>query len=268
MTKIEFATDRVPLWGTVLVGIATTAYLGASITPDLWSQVVMGIFAGALPLISVRFLIKKKFRFFWLTVGLIVFSDVSMVLALTEGQALTVEAVVSSEDQTPPALKRLQNASDKAQKTLDDLVEQQRDAKARQTLDNIDGQITEARKALSEAQRFEREWKPVEKSDEGRVSSRNVFMAIPRALISLELDRYLTTLYALIIAIVYQGTVIASAQATVKQVKAGELKTTGPKRRKRRAKTATPPGETPPPEPESLAEVEETEQEGIARTQE
>ncbi len=90
MTKLDFMTDRVPLWGTVLVGIATTAYLGASITPDLWSQIVMGIFAGALPLISVRFLIKKKVRLFWMTVGLIVFSDVSMVLSLTEGLTITV----------------------------------------------------------------------------------------------------------------------------------------------------------------------------------
>lgn len=113
INPLDVWTDRIPMVATIIVGIATTSYLSVSITPDLWSKIVMGIFGGGLPLISARFLIKKRMAFFWMTVCLIVFSDVSMVLSLTETQSHALVTAKGTEE-TPRALKRLQDATDKA----------------------------------------------------------------------------------------------------------------------------------------------------------
>lgn len=234
--KLELWTDRIPMGGTILVGIATTVYLAINIMPDVWSKAVMAIFCGALPLISARFLIKKRMAFFWMTVCLIVFSDVSMVLSLTETQSHAL--VTAKSDETPPALKRLQDATDKAQATLDDLLAQQAAAKNRVTLDNLNEQIkgdNGAQKALAAAKAAEAAWKDPSAAIADRVNSHDVFMAIPTALASLDLSRYMTIVFALLVAVVYQGTLIASVKATIKAVKRGEGKT---RRRRRRINRA------------------------------
>ena len=238
MKSLDFWTDSVAMWAVVLIGICTTSYLSASITPDLWSQVVMGIFGGGLPLISVRFLIKKKFRFFWMTVGLIVFSDVSMVLSLTEGQSRAYVAESSTE--TPKELTRLQDATNAAQTTLDGLTTQYGQAQKRDTLAELDKQIGSARDDLRTAQNAERSWKPV--ATGLKINSHSVFMAIPTAITSNDLSRWMTLVFALFIAVVYQGTVISTTQATIKNVKRSEGKIVRHRRKRgpNKPKTAEP----------------------------
>lgn len=236
LPTIDFLTDRLAMYAAVLVGIATTSYLSVSITPDLWSKIVMGIFGGGLPLISVRFLIKKKVRFFWMTVCLIVFCDVSMVLSLTASQAHDAKVQASGDDQTPAPLKRLQNATDDTQKGLDELLVQQKEAQTKAFLENLKEQIRTATASRDAAQAREAAWVPVAKADEIKVSSADVFMAIPAALFSLNLSRYMTLVFALLVAIVYQGTVIATVNATVKQVRRDEAKPPKTRKRTRAAK--------------------------------
>ena len=249
MKTLDFLTDLVSMVAVVLVGIATTSYLSVSITPDVWSKIIMGIFGGGLPLISVRFLIKKKMRLFWTTVCLIVFCDVSMVLSLTASQAHESIGTPSGEDQTPAPLKRLQKSTDAAQKNLDTALEQQAIAKTRGTLDNLDEQIKAMTASRDEARKQEAAWTPTTRQDV--VSSHDVFMAIPVALASLDLSRYMTLVFALLVAIVYQGTVFATVKATVRSME--KTPAVAKKARKRiratkKAATATPSKEDFQPE--------------------
>lgn len=252
MKFLDWLTDKFALIATILVGIATTSYLSASIATELWSQIVMGILGGGLPLISVRFLIKRKLRFFWLTVGLIVFADTSFILSQTAGQAVQVVAQTSNVT-APPALTRLQKASDDAQGSLDELLRQQAEAKTRGTLDNLDGQIQAATISRDDARRFEREWKP-ETTVSARVNSNDVFMAIPAAISSGVLSRWMTLIFAALVAFVYQGTVIATVGAVVKQAKR-ESAEGKPKKRKRRV--VAPRFQTPATELQFVPEVRE-----------
>lgn len=227
---LDFLTDTVALWLTVAVGIATTAFLSVSITPDLWSKIVMGIFGGGLPLISVRFLIKRRMAFFWMTASLIVFSDVSMVLSLTASQSS--EFTVKSGD-TDPALKRLQAATDDAQKGLDELIAQQREAQTKSFLDNLAIQIATATDSRDKARATEQAWKPTE--SRSTVDSHAVFMAIPTALVSWDLSRWMTLVFAFLVATVYQGTVMSTVAATVRSIRKAEAaeRAQVPKKRKR-----------------------------------
>lgn len=238
MKFIDWLTDNVALAATVLIGIATTFYLFASITPELWSQIVMGVLGGGLPLLSVRFRVKKKVRFFWLTVSLIVFCDVSMLLSLTASQSHGVEAAVQDDGKVPPALARLQKDADDAQATVKELLRQQDQAKTVEFVQILQPQMAAAIASRDAAQRLAREWKPAESSTSARVNSRDVFMAIPDALFSLRLERYITMILGLLVAIVYQGTVIATVAATVKQAKRADSEGAKPKRKRQARKKA------------------------------
>lgn len=227
---LDFLTDTVALWATVAVGIATTAYLSVSITPDLWSKIVMGIFGGGLPLISVRFLIKQKMVFFWMTACLIVFSDVSMVLSLTASQSSAFTQTTKTAD---PALKRLQEATNDAEAVLSELLAQQREAHTKAFLDNLAAQIQTATDSRDKARATEQAWKPAE--SRGTVDSHAVFMAIPTAVVSGDLSRWMTLVFALMVATVYQGTVISTTAATVRHILKAEAehRVQAPKKRKR-----------------------------------
>lgn len=248
MKFLDWMTDTVALIATVLIGMATTAYLFASITSELWSQVIMGCLGGGLPLLSVRFLMKKKMPFFWLTVCLIVFSDTSMILSLTEGQAKQVEQSVAKEATTDPALARLQAQTDRAQTTLDELLAQQREAHTAAFLANLKTQIDQARTDLESARGRESTWKPEQVANH-QVSSRDVFMAVVRMAVSGDISRYLTFLLSLLVAIVYQGTVIATVSATVKNVRKSEKAESLPKKRTRKKRVVKEKEPTPEPLP-------------------
>ncbi len=215
---LDILTDQGALFATILVGIATTSYLCFNIAPEGWGGWVMAFFGGMIPLLSARFLIKGKKGFFRLTAAVIIFADVSMVLSLTAGQAHVAEIRSMIDTQVPPELKRLQDASDKAQQTLDNLISQQRDAKTVAFVQILDGQIVDARADRDKAQAEERAWKPVE-SAAVKVNSHDVFMAVPTAVMSLDLSRLMTLAFAFIVAFIYQGTVVATVAATVKRAK-------------------------------------------------
>ena len=259
MKSLDFYTDRLPMYGAVLVGISTSAYLAFSIMPDIFSKVIFAVFCGGLPLISVRFLIKRRMRFFWISVVLIVFSDVSMVLSLTASQAHEITVQASGDDQTPAPLQRLQKATDAAQKGLDELVAQQSTAQTKAFLDILSEQIKTATTSRDEAQKREAEWIPAVLESKGVVSSHDVFMAIPIALISLDLSRYMTLVFALLVAIVYQGTVINTVSATVRTIRREEAKPTPKKKHRARAKAAVIPTGAPVAEDFAPATSEEGE---------
>ncbi len=229
---LDILTDQGALFATILVGIATTSYLCFNIAPEGWGGWVMAFFGGMIPLLSARFLIKGKKGFFRLTAAVIIFADVSMVLSLTAGQAHVAEVSAVADKATPQELKRLQDASDKAQSTLDQLIVQQRDAKTVAFVQILDGQIVDARADRDKAQAEERAWKPVE-SAAVKVNSHDVFMAVPTAVMSLDLSRWMTLAFAFIVAFIYQGTVVATVAATVKRAKS-EARVGAPKVKRRR----------------------------------
>lgn len=247
MKGLDFWTDKFSMWGVVIIGIITTGFLGWSVSPELLSKIVLAVFAGGLPLISVRFLVKKKMGFFWMSVCIIVFSDVSMVLSLTEGQAVAVTSSTESGDQVPTGLKRLQTATDDAKGRLEELLAQQRDAKTVAFVQVLTGQIEQARQDLKDAQAREEQWKPEDKA--ASVSSHEVFMAIPKAVASGDLSRWMTLVYALLLAVIYQGTLKATTHAVVKNATRAEAKPAKSRKRNRPAKKA-------PKSPEPVAATE------------
>jgi Spy/CpxP family protein refolding chaperone len=195
------------------VGIFTTVLMFVTVTPGIWAKMVMGALGASVVLFSVRALAKKKNGLYLLIAVLMTFSDVSLYLSLTAEQS---HQVASEND---PELKRLQRATDEARGDLSELIAQQDEANSRATLDALALQIAEARSDLRAAKDAEANYNP---NHETAVNASELFMAIPTAITSGSLGRWMTLVFASLVAIILQLTIVATVTATVRSVKRGE----------------------------------------------
>jgi hypothetical protein len=113
MAILDTLTDKVAMFLAIGVEVFTVILMFVTVTPDPWSKIVMGTLGAAIVLFSVRALAKRKRGLWWLIAIVIVFSDISLLLSLTDSQIHQVSA------QDDPALKRLQKATDDAQAAVD-----------------------------------------------------------------------------------------------------------------------------------------------------
>lgn len=229
MNQIKFILKVIVTIAVTLVAIGTTTLMAMNIAPNLWSGIVISSLVALLVLLSLEALTEKRLVFWWIMAAMIVFSDVSTFLTITESK--TTELAVAVD----PAQTRLQAATDKAQGVLDDLLRQQGAAQNRATLDAIASQIKGAQDRLERAQADERNYHAAE---EGRgLDPRRLFSAIPNAVTSGSLDRWMTFIFAAIMACALQAGMFTATAATMKALKKNDRQAaTKPKRRPRRTK--------------------------------
>lgn len=232
--KLDFLTDRVAMGAAIIVSLGITVLGFVAITPDILAfRIVMGSMGGILVLFSPRALAKKKFSLWIWIAALIVFFEVSTVLTMTATQS--TESITHRVD---PIQIQLHQATVDAQRNLTDIIAQQKEANNRTTLDALAKQFDLLTSIYNQA--AERESRYVSKGSTERVGidPNKLFMAIPTAIMSLSLARWMTLVFSLIVAIVFQAVIKATVTATIKSIKREASETATPRRRKRRAHKA------------------------------
>jgi hypothetical protein len=231
---LDLLTDRGAMFAAILVSLGTVTLMFVVITPDLLIfRIIMGTMGAILVLFSPRALAKRKFGLWrWIAV-LIVFAEVSTVLTMTDTQSQDSDSVGKID----PVLSHLQAATNTAQDNLTKFIDQQATATTTAFLTSLKEQIAVSTQVLQEAKRAETDYRPA-----GQVSGidpNKLFMAIPSAIISLQLARYMTLAFSLIVAVIFQAVVFATVNATVKQIKRVDTEK-APRKRKRTRKPAEP----------------------------
>lgn len=244
---IEFLTDRFAMFAAIIVSLGTVTLMFVVITPDVFGyRVVMGSMGFILVLFSPRALAKRKFKLWVWIASLIVFSEVSTVLTMTDSQSQDANTTVVVID---PVLKHLQDNTKTAQDNLTNIIDQQAKAQNRVTLDSLASQFTLLTSIYNNALAMENAYHGTGKAASGGIDPKKLFMAIPTAIFSGDLSRYMTLIFSLIVAVVFQLVIRATVTDTVKHIKSSVEKV--PKKPKR-------PSRKPRSKPDEAKEITES----------
>jgi hypothetical protein len=259
--SLDFLTDRVAMIAAIIVSLGTITLMFVVITPDiLIFQIVMGSMGAILVLFSPRALAKRKFGLWRWIACLIVFAEVSTVLTMTDTrsqEATTTEAVT-----VDPVWKAYQDATKTAQDNLTDLIGQQHAATTKDFLETLKGQIAIATVIYQTAFAAQASYRSAGPAQVG-IDPNKLFMAIPSAIASGQLARYMTLVFSIIVAIVFQAVIFATVTNTVKQIRRADSEKAGAKKPKKPRKPPKPkPAEAEQEEPKPITEddfIQETE---------
>jgi len=214
---LDLLTDRVAMYAAIVVSLGTITLMFVVITPDiLIYRIVMGAMGAILVLFSPRALAKNKIGLWKWIACLIVFAEVSTVLTMTDTQSH--ESKTETAITVDPVLQSLQNSTKTAQDNLTKNIDQQAAANNRITIDGLVEQFGTLTAIYNAAVARESAYRPAGTS-QGGIDPNKLFMAIPTAIFSLELARYMTLAFSLIVAILFQLVIKSTVTATVKQIK-------------------------------------------------
>lgn len=246
---LDWLTDRGAMVAAILISLGTVTLMFVVITPDiLIYRIVMGTMGAILVLFSPRALAKNKIGLWKWIACLIVFAEVSTVLTMTDTQSH--EAMTEASVTVDPVLQSLQNSTKTAQDNLTKNIDQQAAANNRITIDGLVEQFGTLTAIYNAAVARESAYRPAG-TTQGGIDPNKLFMAIPTAIFSLELARYMTLAFSLIVAILFQLVIKSTVTATVKQIKRdGAEKALGKKKPPRKPRKQ----KTEPTEPKPITE--------------
>lgn len=187
--KLEKLTDFAGMLVALVVDLALNITCFLLLAPDMWTAIAFACIGVMLVLFVFKSWSKGQ-KFAWVIfVAVVFFFDYSFALEATRMQTVTIQNQDSTESayEEDFELKRLVAKQKETSAALVDLQSQYREAMRRETLEELDSQIS---KKEEEATYYERAYqarmqaineKLLESSKHVKMTSEGIFNAIPRA---------------------------------------------------------------------------------------